>query len=239
MSRNYLLTAVVAVIAALAAPSVGQAAFVRATLAGAGPGLTSPEYVIRIDWVQAPTLAIPEAPWLDHNFSSFCIQREQDVGFGGTYEFTTKALENSPVPGAAMEIPAADRIRRLWAADRAGLGTDNYKNAAFQIAIWTILNSSYLQNFGSLSAANQAIVNGYVATYLGDSTTFASKANLIALTSISSQDQIVEVKGGYTVTGDEVVPTPAPAGLILAALGIPAFGLLRRIGRKTRVAVAS
>ncbi len=41
---------------------------------------------------------------------------------------------------------------------------------------------------------------------------------------------------------DVVNATPAPAGLILAALGIPAFGLLRRIGRKTgaaEVAVAA
>ena len=35
------------------------------------------------------------------------------------------------------------------------------------------------------------------------------------------------------------IATPAPAGLILAVLGIPAFSLLRRIGRKSRVAVAS
>lgn len=46
--------------------------------------------------------------------------------------------------------------------------------------------------------------------------------------------------GQSTVQGAGALPAPAPAGLLLAAFGIPAFGLLRRFGRKNaEVAVAA
>ncbi len=47
-----------------------------------------------------------------------------------------------------------------------------------------------------------------------------------------------QFNGTVTTTAALLAPTPAPAGLLLAAFGIPAFGLLRRFGRKVDATVA-
>jgi hypothetical protein len=192
----------------------------RATLnptAGSGltPGLGTSEYVVRIDWTQNPATGGHTAQWIDQNYSSFCIEHNQSVYFGGTYQYQTHSLEGSPNPGfgTGMSADQADQIRRLWAADRRSLSTDNVKTAAFQEAIWFILDPNFLVD---------AVVQSQVDIYLADSknTTYA-KANLVALTNSVYQDQVVELKDGWMVNPfGEVVPTPVPPTLVLVLTGI-------------------
>ncbi len=202
----------------------------RATLnPTVGPGLTpghgTSNYVVRIDWTQNPAAGDHAAQWIDQNYSSFCIEHNQSVYFGGTYEYETHPLEGSPNPGfgTGMGTEQADQIRRLWAADRLSLGTDNVKNAAFQEAIWFILDPNVYVD---------AVVQSQVDLYIADSKNTAyAKANLVALTNSVYQDQVVELKDGWTVDpfGD-VVPTPVPPALVLLLTGVVplAIGRLRR-----------
>ncbi len=199
----------------------------RATLnptvgSGLTPGHGTPDYVVRIDWTQNPAPGGHAVPWIDQNYSSFCIERNQSVYFGGTYSYATHMLEGSPNPGTGMGSDQADQIRRLWAADRQSLGNDNIKNAAFQEAIWFILDPNFHVD---------AVVQSQVNVYLADSNNKTlAKANLVALTNSVYQDQVVELKDGWTVNSfGDVVPTPVPPALVLVLTGFVTLVISRRL----------
>ena len=120
-----------------------------------------------------------------------------------------------------MGADQADQIRRLWAANRQSLGTDNVKNAAFQEAIWFILDPNFKVD---------AFVQSQVNLYLADSkNTALAKANLVALTNSVYQDQVVELKEGWTINSfGDVIPTPIPPGLVLVLTGIVPLAIARR-----------
>ena len=65
-------------------------------------------------------------------------------------------------------------------------------------------------------------VSGYAITHKVELTNMAVGAN--------------DVFNQGTIDSSVAIATPAPAGLLLAAFGIPAFGLLRRFGRKSGAA---
>lgn len=213
--------------------SNAQAGF-RATLnptvgSGLTPGHGTPDYVVRIDWTQNPTAGGHTAQWIDQNYSSFCIEHNQSVYFGGTYRYETHSLEGTPNPGfgTGMGTEQADQIRRLWAVNRQSLGTDNHKNAAFQEAIWLILDPNFRVD---------AVVQSQVDAYVADSKNTAyAKANLVALTNSAYQDQVVELKDGWTVNSfGDVVPTPVPPALVLVLTGIIPLAISRRSSREAR-----
>jgi hypothetical protein len=200
-----------------------HAAFVTAKLTGVGLGQnTTPGFAGEINWSQAPA---NNANWINNQFTTFCIEITQHVGINGTYTFETKSLENAPVsPASPMGYTGkADQIRRMWTyahADSTRLDS-NVENAAFQQSIWKILNASFTVDAGLTANVNTFITESNNASN--------AKANLIALTSSAVQDQIVELKPGYGPHGDEVVPTPAPAALVLLLTGAVPFFVSRRL----------
>lgn len=191
--------------------------FAAPNFPGLTPGHGAAEFVVRIDWVNLAS----DQPWLESTFSTFCIQRSQDVYFGGTYTYTIGALESAPTGNGspAMTTIQANQIRRLWHLDRATLGEDPTRNAAFQYAIWQILGYAY-----PIDGTNAAL-GLQIAKYLNDSVRSVGLseangglANLIALKSDGAQDQIIEAPR----------PAPVPPALVLALTGIlPLLGLRR------------
>ena len=201
-------------------------------------GTTISGYVGRIDWKQNNAT---DVPWISHAFSSFCIERDANIYFGRAYNFQTKTLGSSPVPGTGMGTASANDIRRLWSNQFNQLGvtdisvTHREKNAAFQIAIWRILDNTFFTN--SMYLDQSANVKNLANSYYNGRTN-GTFANLVALTSgtapgsVNFQDQIVEVKSGCYVDGKgEVQPTPAPAAILLAIFGCGSFLGLRRLMR--------
>jgi len=186
------------------------------------PGMRSPEYVVRIDWKQNQLLG-QYFPGIDQNFSSFCIELNQNVYFGGTYTFKVKSLEDAPVgindASPHMTTTMADQLRRLWYVDRGGLGDDNIKNAAFQMAIWKILGYSGIPNL------NNAAVDALTLQYIADSQTAGKKANLVALTNSYFQDQIVEMPPDSPGVAFHF---PLPPGFVMGMTGIIPLVLVRR-----------
>jgi hypothetical protein len=181
-----------------------------------------------------------------NNLWTFCIELNQ--GISNPVGYNVANLTSAPAPGVGvgqMTANQAAAVRQLWARYNSTIGTNSTKAAAFQLALWEIIYDSEGQwgagganlmgssyNFlgnGSLKSSTAAAANQANA-WLQSLTSSGPQANLAALTSADDQDQLIELKDGYTIRGGDIVPTPAPAGLILAATGIvPLLALRRRL----------
>jgi hypothetical protein len=155
--------------------------------------------------------------YLTGSYQSFCIDISQDIFSNQTATFDVNNLSSAPVPGAAMGTLKANLLSELWYKDRA-LVTNNSTAAAFQIAIWEIINETTTDGNGNL-VLNISSGNFYVTASDGATLTTAqnwlkgiditgngSKANLVALTNSTYQDYVVEA-------------VPVPSSLVLALLG--------------------
>lgn len=185
--------------------------------------ITGGYYVGSISWTQSANSSVPWAG--NPTFHTFCIETSQDVYLGGSYTYQTRTLDNAPVPDPTMKPGQAIQISRMWAADHASLGTDAAKNAAFQIAIWEILDEKIPFKV-STDPDFQSLIGGYIK----DSTTYSGPlANLVALTNGNSQDQIMELGSGWTVTPDgKIVAAPVPPSALMALSGLlPIAGYIR------------
>ncbi len=166
-----------------------------------------------------------------NHFVAFCMERAQFVSGGTTYtnEFHFTNLESAPNPPPAMSAATASDIRMMWAEYRNSL-TNNQNSAAFQHAVWKLLDPSY----------NPGISGGVLSDYnmfLDSNTWNSGSANLIAMSSVNFQDQVLELRPGFTVdpNGDIVqVPVPAPAGLLVALVMGPFVVFRRRMARRTK-----
>jgi hypothetical protein len=157
-------------------------------------------------------------------FHGFCIDIAQDIYYNQTVQFGVAQLQNAPVPGSGMGVARANLIRELWYNDYAQSGLSNSNAAAFQIAIWEIINESSANPLnvrsGTFWATGNAATLNTANSWLQalDLTGNGPKVNdLMALTSYSYQDYVVEVTA------------PAPSGWLLALVGtacvmLPAAG---------------
>lgn len=182
-------------------------------------------------------------PWpLNQPFESFCVDLNEYVKVGNTYNYTIKTLESSPNPDpgspSGMGTARADALRRLWWQYRADveIGTTDQKNikaAAFQLAIWEIVFetptlTSGLPSFnlatGSLqllsSTANYNSILSKTVTYLSAASNLSGTGEpmLVVLSMPNGQDQLV------------VMPVPASALGGTMLLGVVAG--LRKSRRK-------
>jgi hypothetical protein len=206
------------VVLALAPPS-SEAGYVTTTFSGVSPGQV---VTIRIGYAGQPG-TVTESGWagvynfvnstgdLTGSLDAFCIDVNQGISQGETVTFEVQPLEAAPTPGTAMGDGKADLIRELWGRDFALIGENNRRAAAFQIAVWEIIN----ETSGTLNLSN-----GYFGATASDSATITlanswlseldgtgPMANiLVALTSDNRQD--------YVVQG-----APAPTGFVLGAIG--------------------
>lgn len=161
-----------------------------------------------------------------NHFVAFCIERNQYISNGSTYtnNYSFSNLELSPVPGPVMPASAPNDIRSMWAQYRAGVNM-NDESAAFQEAIWHLVDPSYNP---SLSGS----VLTYYNTYLNAGSWVSGLANLATMVSSTNQDQLLELERDYIVGPDgDLILTPAPATLVVAVLIAPALLLRRRAAR--------
>jgi hypothetical protein len=164
---------------------------------------------------------------LQGNLKSFCIDISQDIYQNLTVTFTTAALQNAPVPGQSMGQTRANLIAELWYQDYASIGASNSKAAAFQVAVWKIINettSSMNVSTGTFRVTDSndpgtlTLANQWLAA-LDPTGNGPKEKDLLALTSSQYQDYVVE--------------TPVPPGVVLASIGTVCF-LLPRAWRYRR-----
>jgi hypothetical protein len=159
----------------------------------------------------------------------FCIERDQFINNNTTYSgYYFANLESAPVgPTSAMSITVANALRAMWGAyrDDLDIGTlseRNDKSAAFQHAVWHLLDPNYNP---SLSSS----VLSYYTTFLNSSTWNSPWANLAAIVHSQHQDQIFELQRSSVVAPrGNVLVVPAPATLAVAVLIAPALVFRRR-----------
>ncbi|MGN6367155.1 MAG: hypothetical protein ACTHN5_02730 [Phycisphaerae bacterium] len=170
-------------------------------------------------------------------FSTYCIEGLQDVYFGSseTWNLGVVDVSSAPTPGAAMGSVKAGELTELWNRYHDTVGTDDEKGAAFQLAVWEIVNDGIptlggasatdfttgdFQAMGDSIAINQAVNwlngitgGGYTQTY-----------TLFALSDRGIQDQIFAVTSPNGGTNPVPLPSALPAGLaLMAGLGIVKF----------------
>lgn len=135
--------------------------------------------------------------------SAFCIELSQTITVPGTYSDYTKV---------AMTGPLAE-LGRLYEAHYASIGSDALKGAAFQVAIWDLLNPT----FAASSASSAVALGRQWADDARNGSLPAGNWQFFALTSRSHQDQLIASR----------VPVPATALLLGAGL-LGIAGLRRR-----------
>jgi hypothetical protein len=253
--------AAVAAVAFLAAAPVARAGTVtmlldhttgqstNATFNGSGITAAPGPYY----WKNPPTA-------LNANTATFCVQLDQFVTVGNTYQFQTSSLANLPTVGNSIK---ANYITELFGRhfNTAWLNpsfTGSTASVAFQLALWELIydgpttanpkGNLNLANgtFADTSSGDAAAVSlagkylnggsgGYVAL-TGDASQFALRLPGYSLTGLT------DVTGGTnTVSGgiqDQIVITPpqsvvpAPAGVWLAGAGLLALIGRGRLRRK-------
>jgi hypothetical protein len=163
---------------------------------------------------------------LHGSFGGFCIDIGQNIYGNQTVTFGEADLKNAPIPGAGMGATRANLIRELWARDYGVALLSNSNAAAFQIAIWEIINEQNLSQLdvtkGSFTVSDSdgqtlTTANAWLAQLTG---TGPRDNSLVALTSADYQDYVVSM--------------PAPPGLALAAAA-GACGACAAILRRRRL----
>ena len=146
-------------------------------------------------------------------FTAFCIDINQSISNGNTYtDFNTSLLQNAPIPTSPMGASKTDKLEQLWYNERSILSSsDSY--AAFQVAVWEIVNDSGLSLTGGSFRAASGSVRTLAQNYLDKVDGTGGRTALYAIASQSAQDFVVP---------SPVIPAPAAAGLGLVGLGMAA-----------------
>ena len=151
-------------------------------------------------------------------FTAFCIDINQSISNGNTYtDFNTAALANAPIPTTPMGAAKADQLSELWAAERSLLSTSN-DYAAFQVAIWEIVNDTGHSLSGGTFKAASGTIRTLAQAMLDKVDGVGARASLYAIASPTTQDFVVPTP-----------PIPAPGAAGLALLG---FGMAVRRNRR-------
>jgi hypothetical protein len=196
---------------------------------------------------------------LPHSFSTYCIEGTEDVILGQTATWAdgVVTLDKAPDPGdlsKTLDPTQIADLTDLWNLFHDGIGSDNVKSTAFQLAIWEIVdddrnglsadgvttNSTSTAEFGvgtfeaaAGSGSGDASALTMAGTWLSDVLTdetltpsvIPTTYTLYALAGAGTQDQLIAVP-----TAVAPLPAALPAGLsLMAALG---FGrvIRRRLG---------
>jgi hypothetical protein len=234
------LLAAVAVSALGLAGTPARADFVTATFSNVNPG----------EVVTIPVGTGTESGWagvynftnasgaIAGSFSGFCIDIAQNIFANQTVTFGVAALSSAPVDGiqpSPMGTLRANLIGELWFNDQSLIGTSNSNAAAFQIAIWEIINEKNTNQDGTLDLninSGSFYALAHDGTTLTTANTWLSQlnlagtgstaSNLMALTSLGNQDYVFQ---GPPSPGPDTSAAPAPSGLVLCFIGIIALML--------------
>jgi hypothetical protein len=185
---------------------------------------------------------------INGSFGGFCIDISQNIYAGLPVTFKVADLTSAPNDGVSsnpMGGLRAELLQELWFNDHSSAFSSSSNGAAFQIAIWEIINETTTNN-GNLVLD---IKNGSFSVTDSDSTTLTTAntwlsgiditgngskdTSLIALTNPTYQDYVTSV-------GNHITSVPAPPGLVLAGVAAISGGLAagwRRLRRRGRPAV--
>lgn len=263
MFRKFLVMAVVAVTASLVAPTLGQAAF-SVNLSSTSAGATPASDKLVTDYTSGPipgngtvfdidsafrgiTLGTINTPFPDQfavhgafniRFSASAAELASGaVVLGSTGAFSIANTSNSV---ATLVLTLQETAFNLPSGPGAFFVRNKLTNLQFApgSATFTLTNES--NAFDGTTSSSPNILSVTQATPLPFAGSQSTSWTRTGGGSYTVQNIITLVlSGNSTLTfqaSSEVLPTPAPAGLLLAAFGIPAFGLLRRIGRKSGAA---
>lgn len=180
------------------------------------------------------------------NFGSFCIDISQNIYGGQTVTFQLASLASAPNDGPnspGMGALRAELIEELWYSDHTAALASASNAAAFQVAIWEIINETNTDPNGNLALD---VTKGSFTVTDSDGATLTTANNwlqginilgtgpkdtsLIALTNPNYQDYVTE-------GGNNIQSTPAPPGLALAGVAAVCGGLAagwRRYRRPAR-----
>ncbi len=144
------------------------------------------------------------------DFIAFCVDIADSIANGVTYQ--TSSLASS-----GFTATVRSNIERLYSTYYAGLGDDNSQNAAFQIALWEIVddNEANALDLGSgLFQTGSSAITDLAQDMLDNLGEVTDEWRLTFFDAGPKQDQIVgEAGGGATV------PLPAGLPLIMTAAG--------------------
>jgi hypothetical protein len=185
-----------------AAGSTAKADPITATYTGIGSGIDNAGQAV---WTTNGTYPVVYSG--PNTFISFCVERSQNLPTGEhTYNL--------------VGADGATDLRSMWAEYRDDLTTDD-ESAAFQHAIWHLMDANYNPTLNGALAA-------LYSTYLDSSTWQSGLARLGFLTNADLQDQVVEIPPPNV--GE--LPTPAPPTLVVALLIAPALLLRRKLAAR-------
>jgi hypothetical protein len=161
----------------------------------------------------------------DTNWFSFCTELAQNIHINGPVRtYQVSAVSDLPTPGTGMGTARADALARMYfSASGAQFGTNADYAAAFQIAVWEIVNdfdgtvASLDLSTGSFRGTiGAAISANFASLFAAASNTGGNMNALLGLGNTSFQDQIIDVTNG--------IPTPGA----MALLALAGFTGLRR-----------
>jgi hypothetical protein len=160
------------------------------------------------------TVSSSTDPRFSGTFQSFCADYFQGVTAGTPYTFTPVAVSDLPDIGSNPTKLA--RIQELFDRFYATSLTNADAAGAFQLAVWELTYDGAGTtditggNFFATGGANATIAQNWLST-IDDPNALAptDSYTLVGLYNPSAQDQIAVVTN----------PVPAPAGVVLVALG--------------------
>lgn len=137
-------------------------------------------------------------------FNAFCIEPDQEFGNLPNASYKVVDLESAPEEGSprgALGSVKAEQIRELWGRFRSAIGNDGAKAAAFQLAMWEIvMDNTHDVSAGAFTVGDGApAVKAQAQAWLDALTGSGPKANLLALTHPSDQDQVFEIPPTVTL----------------------------------------
>lgn len=159
---------------------------------------------------------------------TFCTDISQGAADG---YLTIVDLHQAPAPGTSMGVDRANLIRLLYATKFAESQTTDLKAAAFQLAVWEIVNEAVIDfsqgtrglagidtSAGDFWASNNAAARTEANTYL-DTAFLAFKDGITGMDLVAGISPTIQ---------DQIFIIPLPTGAGLACAGLMAIGARRK-----------
>ena len=157
-------------------------------------------------------------PGANGQFVAYCIELFQSITWGETYDFETRAPENSPVPGEGMGAPRAAALAELYGRFYVPSFATRDEAAAFQIAVWELVHDDGRDlTDGLIQVQDTGLWYGIAQGWLDFLDGQGPRLELLGMTHLLKQDHII------------VIPSPAAVSLFACA-GIIGLSRRRRTG---------